>query len=88
MRDGRPWLCGDAITAADITLYPTLAWLFRALDRAGPTDFPALLAERPDLAFWRAKMVAQDWFEATYPPHWRQGRLPTGGIPGSGARTG
>lgn len=71
LSDGRAWLCGAAISAADVVLYPTLAWLNRALSRADPAGFAPLRRPRPHLAAWQARMEAQPWFDATYPPHWR-----------------
>lgn len=71
LSDGRNWLCGAGISAADVVLYPTLAWLHRALDRAGIADFAPLRTVGPQLAAWQARMQAEPWFDATYPPHWR-----------------
>jgi glutathione S-transferase len=56
-------LVGDKVTAADISLYPTLAFL----QRFGVTlkDFPKLQKFRDDFA--KRESVAK-----TTPPHWKE----------------
>lgn len=71
LADGRTWLYAPDITAVDVVLFPTLAWLAHALGHAEPASFSALRSERPWHEAWRARIEAQDWFYHTYPPHWR-----------------
>lgn len=73
LSDGRPWLCGATLSAADCVLYPTLAWMDRAL---GSANVAALGLVEPGrrpahLAAWQRRMEALPWFASTYPPHWK-----------------
>lgn len=74
-------LVGGAISAADLTWYTGLAFLFRAATRpaAAPFDLGVLpLAERwPAIAAWARRIEAIDGFDATVPPHWREGDHPS-----------
>jgi glutathione S-transferase len=64
------YLCGTSISAADITLYPSLQWLRRALDK---NPIPALtdaLASDSGLVHWEKQIEALPGYDRIYPPHW------------------
>lgn len=69
------WAVGDAFSAADILLYPTMACLLRAVgkEEAAPFElgFLPLDGRYPKLAAWMARVEALPWFDRTWPPHWR-----------------
>jgi glutathione S-transferase len=73
--EGRSWLVGSQLSAADITAFPT----FKALERAARKPDAAAfelsvdpLAQRyPALAAWVARIEALPGYERTFPPHWR-----------------
>lgn len=71
-----PWLAGDAISAADIAVFPGIQSLLRAASKeeAKPLDLGFLpLSERyPNLAAWMKRVEGIPGYERTYPPHWRQ----------------
>lgn len=72
--DGRDFLAGDDVTAADFVLLPALQSLRRAggKDAAKAFDLDFLRPERfPRLDAWRRRMEARPGYEATIPPHWR-----------------
>lgn len=78
MLNGRLFLAGEAISAADLAVFPALAQFRRAAMRAegDAAVFTALgiepLAERyPALAEWAARIEALPGYDAAYPPHWR-----------------
>jgi len=72
---GSTWLAGDALSAADLTVYPHMKFLLRlagkpeaaALD-LGLSDFAV---RYPALAAWMQRVEALPAYEKTYPPHWR-----------------
>lgn len=68
-------LAGDALSAADLNLYPLLPSLARALARPEAQDFNLGLAHfrasRPRLAEWMRRIEALPGYDRTYPPHWR-----------------
>ncbi len=69
------WLGGDAISAADIAIYPFIKSLLRAAakDAATPLElgFLPFAARYPRLDAWRQRVEAIPGYERTYPPHWR-----------------
>ncbi len=71
------WLAGDNITAADLFAFPTLKTLERALSKPAAKTFEhklqPLATALPRLAAWVARIEAIPGYEATYPPHWREG---------------
>ena len=73
---GAPWLVGEAISAADIAIYPFLKSLLRAAGKeaAAPLDLGLLPFEAryPGLAAWMRHVEELPGYEKTYPPHWRQ----------------
>jgi glutathione S-transferase len=73
---GAPWLCGAAITAADIAAYPFLMFTLRAANKdfAKDLDLGLLPFEKhyPKLAAWAKQIEALPGYDRTYPPHWRE----------------
>lgn len=65
------YLAGDALSAADFTLYPFLATIKR-MERVQP-DLGLSKAIGPKVAAWMARIEALPYFGKTYPPHWRLG---------------
>lgn len=73
-------LVGGALSAADLVWYAGISFVVRAATRpaAAPFDLGILpFAERyPNLLRWGRLVEAIEGFEATVPPHWRQGESP------------
>lgn len=71
-RDG--FVLGKQISAGDITLYPGLQWLKRALAQVGDNPHGQALMAYIDnsqaFAAWQAKIESINQFENTVPPHW------------------
>ena len=71
----RPWLAGDAVSAADLAWFPTLRTFQRAAVRAeARTREMGLhpLAEKyPNIAAWIGRVEALPGYDKTFPPHWR-----------------
>lgn len=68
------FLTGDALSAADIAVFPCLQMVRRAILKKADKVPVALrdgLGELRALAAWEERMCAMPWFDATYPPHWR-----------------
>lgn len=72
-----PWLATGTLSAADVFVFPQVKTLERALGKPGaatvehglgpiPKVFPAIDA-------WCKRIEAIPGYDATYPPHWRQG---------------
>lgn len=57
------------LSAADFTVYPFLAYLYRIDLRRPDLKLPALVG--PKLADWKARIEALPYFDKTFPPHWR-----------------
>lgn len=74
---GRRWFVGDGPTAADIVLFVGVQSLLRAARKPAAQDFELdvlpLDETYPRLAAWTEQIEALPGYEATYPPHWRQG---------------
>ena len=68
-------LMGDSLSAADITLYPDLQWLKRALGEAGVYGECSVLLSHIEKsqAFtkWEVAIQSVNNYEKTTPPHWR-----------------
>ncbi len=64
-----PFLAGETMTAADIVLYPMVAYVKRVTARKPESKLAELIP--PALAQWAARIEALPYFEKTYPPHWR-----------------
>jgi glutathione S-transferase len=71
------WLAGDSLSAADVFVLPAIKTLERALGKPGADTLDhgmrPLSTAFPKLAAWVAKIEALPGYDATYPPHWRQG---------------
>ncbi|XXX73108.1 glutathione S-transferase N-terminal domain-containing protein [Sorangium sp. So ce134] len=71
----RDYLAGPRLSAADLTVYPSIQLAVRAATRpaAAPLDLAVapLAARYPKLAAWSARIEALPGYDATYPPHWR-----------------
>lgn len=74
--NGSKWWLGDAISAADLFLYPGLQLMERVLPKTGLASIidPLLpLADKfPNIARWEKRIEAFPWFDKTYPPHWKE----------------
>jgi glutathione S-transferase len=71
----RQWLVGNAISAADVGLFPVIQLLLRAASKeaARPLHLGLLpLAETfPHIARWAGRIESLPNYERTYPPHWK-----------------
>ena len=59
------------LSAADFTLYPLVAFLYRTQKMKLP-DLNADGMLTPQLKAWKARIEALPFFDKTIPPHWRQ----------------
>jgi len=70
-----PWLAGEAISAADIVVYPWMQMLVRAAakEAAKPLnlEFLPFDVRYPCLSAWVKRIEAIPGYERTYPPHWK-----------------
>jgi glutathione S-transferase len=70
------WIVGDAVSAADLAIYPCIRVLLQALLRPGAQELAArfLPAEiqYPALARWMRRMEGLRGFRKTWPPDWPQ----------------
>jgi len=57
------------LSAADFSLYPLVAFMYRA--KVKLPDFDADILLTPALKAWKARMEALPFFEQTVPPHWK-----------------
>lgn len=73
----RDWLVGDAVSAADLFVFPQIATLRRAVGKPGADTLDhglsPLSASFPKLAAWVSRIEALPGYDATFPPHWREG---------------
>jgi glutathione S-transferase len=71
----RDYLCNGALSAADITVYPTLQWLSRALAKNPVPEVTQTLVNTLEscsgLARWESRIERLPNYDRTYPPHWR-----------------
>ena len=58
------------LSAADFTLYPLVASLWRAEMKLPDLDAAGMVT--PQLLAWKARIEALPYFDKTLPPHWRQ----------------
>lgn len=63
------YAAGNALSGADFTLYPYLAFLGRVDARKPGHDMKALLPAK--IAAWMKRIESLPYFDKTYPPHWR-----------------
>jgi len=75
------WMVGGAISAADLVWYCGLQQLVRAATRpaAEALDLGVwpLAARWPAIVRWANAIEALPGFDATVPPHWREGAVPS-----------
>ena len=58
-----------ALTAADFTLYPFVAFCKRITFRKPESKLTDAIPAK--IAAWAKRIESQPWFDKTYPPHWR-----------------
>jgi glutathione S-transferase len=63
------YLAGDAMSAADMVLYPCVAYVKRITARKPESELAALIPA--PIAQWAARIEALPYFDKTFPPHWR-----------------
>jgi glutathione S-transferase len=63
------YLDGAEITAADLVLYPSVAYVKRITARKPEVKLTELIP--PALAAWAKRIESHPWFEQTFPPHWK-----------------
>jgi glutathione S-transferase len=72
---GQNYLCGNSLSAADITLYPSIRWLKRALENSPALSLAQELTNSLNdytaLIRWERLIEALPGYDRTYPPHWR-----------------
>jgi len=75
--ENRTWFVGDTVSAADIFVFPMIKMIERSLAKPGAETFAhdvlPLRDSFPKIAAWVARIEALPGYEATYPPHWREG---------------
>ncbi len=72
-----PFLATPTLSAADLFVFPQIKQFERALGKPGADTLEhglgPLPAVFPQLAAWCGAIEALPGYEATYPPHWREG---------------
>ncbi|HET7546761.1 MAG TPA: glutathione S-transferase family protein [Usitatibacter sp.] len=63
------YLAGSAPSAADLVLYPMVAYVKRVTQRKPESKLTELIP--PPIAAWAARIEAMPYFDKTFPPHWR-----------------
>lgn len=63
------YLDGSAMTAADLTLYPSVAYVKRITARKPETKLTELIPA--PIGAWAKRIESQPWFDQTFPPHWK-----------------
>lgn len=58
------------LSAADFSLYPMVAFMYRARVKLPDFDAESLLTS--ELKRWKARIEALPYFEQTVPPHWKE----------------
>lgn len=70
-----PWLAGSTLSAADLTVYPTVRSLVRAAEKPDAARFEhgflPLARTWPVVARWMAAIEGLPGYDRTFPPHWR-----------------
>ncbi|MDH4312512.1 MAG: glutathione S-transferase family protein [Gammaproteobacteria bacterium] len=69
------WLVGEQPSAADLTVFPGIMLLRRAMEKRESGDlrsrFLPMEATYPAIARWIQRVEQLPGYERTYPPHWR-----------------
>jgi glutathione S-transferase len=72
------WIVGEAYSAADMVIFPSIQLLLRALQRPRALDLSARFlpveANYPALGRWLARVASLPGYERSYPPHWRDAK--------------
>lgn len=63
------YLAGNAPTAADLVLYPMVAYVKRITFRKPESKLTELIPA--PLAAWASRIESMPYFDKTFPPHWR-----------------
>ena len=75
--DGHAFFVGDTVSAADVFVFPMIKTIERALAKPGAETVDhglrPLASAFPKLAAWVTRIEAIPGYDATYPPHWREG---------------
>jgi glutathione S-transferase len=70
------WVVGEAFSAADIMIFPSIQALLRALRKPEAKDlssrFLPLDVNYPAIARWIERVEALPGYDRTFPPHWRE----------------
>lgn len=73
----RKYLATETLSAADIFVFPLIKSLERAFGKPGADELEhglgPLATTFPKIAAWTKAIEAIPGYEATYPPHWREG---------------
>lgn len=71
----RNWLVGQAISAADIAIFPMIQLVLRAAGKDAAQSLNLqwlpLATYYPNLAKWAERIEALPNYQRTYPPHWK-----------------
>lgn len=71
----KPWLTGNAISAADLIVFPHFMSLLRAATRpaAASLKLGILPTEQvyPQISAWQKRVESLPGYDKTFPPHWR-----------------
>ena len=75
--NGHDFFVGATVSAADIFVFPMIKTIERAASKPGAETIDhglrPLASAFPKLAAWVARIEAIPGYDATYPPHWREG---------------
>jgi len=69
-----PWLAGSAVSAADLTVYPSLMLIDRIMKRPDIAALELGIAPfaEPAVQAWKARVEALPGVDRAYPPHWKE----------------
>ncbi len=71
----KDYLAHEALSAADIVLYPVLSFLFRAANKENTEEISGTLRSidecYPGIGAWQKRIESIPGYEKTYPPHWK-----------------
>ena len=70
-----PWIAGDALSGADLVVYPVVMQLLRAAAREGEAELQLGIHPAsefsPKVSAWCQEMAKLPGYENAYPPHWK-----------------